>query len=305
MKRKPTITIGIPTFNEEANIGKLLESILSQKKENFLLEKIIVYSDGSTDNTVSNVEIFSKKFPIVKLIKGKKRLGKAVRLNKLYKLNKSLIYITFDADIVLGNENVLEEISRKFKNKNVGLVGGCTLPCVPKSFIEKIAVTWIHVWFETRRDLNRGVTIHNHLGCASAMRAELANHIRIPTNAVSDEDYIYFMALKMGYKFEFAKKAIVYYKAASTLKDYFVQSSRVLSAKDRIAFIFGQWVYSYYQVPFKSKISALVRIYKKEPFFLPLAILLQIQILIYTKLFKQKQNLEIWNIAYSTKETNF
>ncbi len=302
MKKKISVTIGIPAFNEEKNIVNLLNSVITQSRKNFTLEKVFVNCDGSTDTTILQVKEFSKKHPEIQLIEGKKRLGKAYRLNQLYKLNKSDIYITFDADVVLGSKNVIEEVVSKFKNENVGLVGGCNLPSSPKGFLEKVAVTWILLWFEIRRDLHNGITIHNHLGCISAMSRELADQVKIPNSAISDEDYIYFTALKLGYKFRFAKKAVVYYKAANNLKDYFIQSSRVLSAKDKIAFLFGEWVYSYYKVPLTKKIMGLFRMIKKDPLFLFLAIIFQVQIIIFTKLFQKNKSYINWKIAYSTKE---
>ena len=52
MRKKLTVTIGIPAYNEEANVRNLLVSLLAQKETNFKLQEIIVVSDGSTDKTV-------------------------------------------------------------------------------------------------------------------------------------------------------------------------------------------------------------------------------------------------------------
>ena len=38
------VTIGIPAYNEEANIAFLLEDILKQRQETFQLKKILVIS---------------------------------------------------------------------------------------------------------------------------------------------------------------------------------------------------------------------------------------------------------------------
>ena len=54
--KKPTLSIGIPAFNEEANIYFLLKDLLSQKMDQFNLERIIVNSDGSTDDTIEQVK---------------------------------------------------------------------------------------------------------------------------------------------------------------------------------------------------------------------------------------------------------
>src|SRR3990170_5283265 len=45
LSEKFTVTVGIPAHNEEQNIKQLLTSIVSQKG-NFVLEKILVTTDG-------------------------------------------------------------------------------------------------------------------------------------------------------------------------------------------------------------------------------------------------------------------
>jgi len=82
---KSTLTIGIPAYNEEANIGLLLNDITLQKNRNYILKEIIVVSDGSTDSTVKKVEQAS--IQSIKLIINKKRTGLANVQNPLQKLS--------------------------------------------------------------------------------------------------------------------------------------------------------------------------------------------------------------------------
>ena len=56
--KKLRISIGIPAYNEGGNIARLLRSVLGQKKRE-LIDEIIVISDGSSDNTVSEVKTFN------------------------------------------------------------------------------------------------------------------------------------------------------------------------------------------------------------------------------------------------------
>ena len=56
-----TITIAICALNEEANIGKLLDSIMIQEEEGYKLEKILVISDGLTDRKVEIEKKFRQK----------------------------------------------------------------------------------------------------------------------------------------------------------------------------------------------------------------------------------------------------
>lgn len=303
MKKNLSVTIGIPAYNEEANIGRLLKSILNQSKTNFNLEKVIVICDGCTDNTSKIIQDFSKKYSMIKLMDDNKRLGKRKRLNNLYRSNMSDVYITFDGDVVLSNRNVIEEIVKEFKSEKVGLVGGFNLPFAPNNIFEKIIVTWINFWNETRKDLNNGINVHNHLGCVSAIRKDLVKRIQIPEKIVADDDYLFFQIINLGYEFRFAKKAIVYYKSVDNLKDFLNQHARLLEGKIAIAEHFGNWVYKYYRVDQKKKIKSLVKIFLNDPIYLVFALLLQIILRIKMATTKKNQQ-RYWQIAKSSKKAS-
>jgi len=84
------ITIGIPAFNEEKNIGKM---IISLKK---IVDDIIVCDDGSTDLTAEIAEGLGAK-----VISHKKNMGYGEAIKSIFneaKKKKSDILVTFDAD---------------------------------------------------------------------------------------------------------------------------------------------------------------------------------------------------------------
>ena len=58
--KKLTVTIGIPAYNEEKNIGRLLRALLRQKTNGLSIKKIIVISDASTDKTSQIVRGFKE-----------------------------------------------------------------------------------------------------------------------------------------------------------------------------------------------------------------------------------------------------
>lgn len=70
------VTVLIPSFNREKYIKACIESILAQTYRNI---KVIVYDDGSTDNTVSIVKAFEE----VRLIEGKVNKGVSYARNRL------------------------------------------------------------------------------------------------------------------------------------------------------------------------------------------------------------------------------
>src|SRR3990167_2835632 len=101
INEKPTVTIGIQAYNEEANIGNMLKSVLKQREESFVLERILIVLDGCTDNTFRIVKAIAKKDRRIKVMHDGKRTGKATRLNQILTKNNSDFVFFIDADIVL------------------------------------------------------------------------------------------------------------------------------------------------------------------------------------------------------------
>lgn len=305
MNNKKSITIGIPAHNEGKNIAQLLDSIIGQMRDLYRLEKLIIACDGCTDNTAEIARGYAKRFDIVEVIDDGRRLGQAERLNEFYKINKSDIFITFDADVILGNDQVIDEIVKKFNRPDVGLVGGCDTPAAPQNFLERAAVAWVNVWDETRHKFNYGDTVHNHHGCVSAISGRITNKVEIPVNIIANDQFLYLLIKKLGYNFRFAKNAVVYYKIPDNFKDYITQSVRFITIKDRIFEYFGDEAEKEYRIPSKIKLRALVKTFFKKPIYLVAGIFLQIIIRVAKYRFKEEYKNGVWKTAESSKYNQF
>ena len=136
MKTKPTVTVGIPAYNEEKNIGNLLLELLNQKQSIFELEKVIVVSDGSTDGTVAKVKII--KNPQVMVIDNLERKGKPYRLNQLFENSKSDTLVILDADTLLQDKLFLEKLMKPVIKQKADLTSAGIEELEPKTFIQKM-----------------------------------------------------------------------------------------------------------------------------------------------------------------------
>jgi glycosyltransferase involved in cell wall biosynthesis len=100
----PSISVVIPTLNEEEALPLCLRSIKSQDYPSELIE-IIVVDNQSTDNTIKIVEEYEKKYGGISLIFND--IAKDAELSKMIGLRKAKgdLFIYLDADIeIVGND---------------------------------------------------------------------------------------------------------------------------------------------------------------------------------------------------------
>jgi len=110
----PGITVVIPAYNEEKNIGACIESILAS---DYSEKEVIIVDDGSTDATRE----IAKAFPVTLLIQD--HLGKSEALNLGVKKAKYDFVVTIDADSIL-EKHCLKELVAPLKDASLGASTG-------------------------------------------------------------------------------------------------------------------------------------------------------------------------------------
>lgn len=95
-----TISIIIPSYNEEERIDRVLQSVLTSDTLGYKKE-IVVIDDGSDDNTkqkIQNLKLRLKKKDSIKLIYKKKNEGKGAALKSGFEIATGDILLIQDAD---------------------------------------------------------------------------------------------------------------------------------------------------------------------------------------------------------------
>lgn len=264
-RKRATVSVAVPAYNEGSNIRRLLNTVLAQAGENFSLEEVIVISDGSTDNTVREARSISSEK--IRLIDSPRRQGKSKHLNTIFKMAKGDIVVLFDADVLLSDRNVIANLIRPIvQNSKVGLVGGNPQPVPAMTFIEKGVNATFNVYDKLRTELHGG---NNAFGCDGrilALSKSFASHVTVPDTMIANDAFLYFSCLKEGFLFNHERTAVVLFKSPTNMRDQLRQNKRFIAAHYRLERIFGDIVRESYTVPKGSLYALLLREFLKAPF---------------------------------------
>ena len=294
MSNKPIpVSVGICAYNEEKNIGAILDSILSQEIEKFELSEVIVVSSGSTDNTEQIVNSIIAVDDRVRLIVEPTRSGKAGAINILLNEAAGEICLIQSADTVQLS-GTLMEMCTPFLDEGVGAVAGRPKQVESSGLISQFSTI---LW-----DLHEIVSRKKpKLGEISAHRNVIDS---IPPDTIADDSYIEYKIQELGYRTQFQPKAIVMNKGPENLKEYIKQRVRW-----RIAQIINSRRTGYTTATMRSR-TVIVSLLQytitkpwKLPFVLPMCII-ELYCLVKSRLLAKKKQDEmiVWERLPSTKK---
>lgn len=204
-------------YNEAANIGRLLETLVAQKLETAVIDRIIVVSSASTDDTDRIVEDFARTHPVVTLIREPERRGKSAAINTFLREADSEILIVESAD-TLPARTTVEKMVAAFLDPSVGMAGGRPLPeNRPDTFVGyAVNLLWkLH---------HRMALISPKLGEMIAFRNKVN---QIPERSAVDEASIESDILRQGFRLRYLPDAIIHNKGPENLADFISQRRRI------------------------------------------------------------------------------
>lgn len=134
-KREPSVSIVLPTYNEERIIEKKLNDLL---KLEYPMEKVeLVVVDSSNDTTRSIIRDYfeDKKAPALVLLEEDERRGLAPALNDAYAAASNEMVVKTDCDSFLSND-VLREAAANLADSDVDAVTGLNVEVLGGSEVE-------------------------------------------------------------------------------------------------------------------------------------------------------------------------
>lgn len=263
VKEKPTVSVGIPAYNEGENISHIIKSIVSQVQKTYVLEKIIIVGDGCTDNTQEKVESLKNEYPFIESHFPESRKGQARRLSEIYQINQSDYIVTFDADIKLKDNCVIENLIEKFSPEIALVVGKCR-PTKPTVFLQKLIYAWKHLWSDICENYKGGDNVYNVCGPVVALEKSFSKSLNYPKGITSAAKYAYLFSKLKNLKFA-ASSAIVYYQMPKNIEDYAKQLFRARDEKKLVSLSLGNWIYDEYKIPKAVKFKYLSKKIVENP----------------------------------------
>jgi len=225
-----TITIGICAFNEERNIGPLLNVLLAQELP-FPTETIVV-SDGSTDATDSIVQEIAKKNLGMRLVRHSNRKGKSEALNTLFRESRGEIVVTISGDMQIEVGSVRKMVDTIRGLPTVGMCWAKPIPIFPeRGLVERIGHLAFRLHDRFYKKLNLAGEVRHSTGELVVFRREAFT--QLPADCVNDDEYLALQATRKGFKVHYVTEITAGASLPRTMLDYVKQRRR--------------WVYGHFQ----------------------------------------------------------
>ena len=216
--REDTIrcSFGITAYNEEANIGRLLQAVIDQRLYEVEIAEIIVVVSGCTDRTAEIVQAFMEKDPRIQLHVQERREGKSSAINVFLEHAKEKICVLESGD-TLPRGDTIENMVRMFRNPAVGMTGA-----------QKVAVNTpdhvVGVLSHLRLKLEHQLCLEiPRLGELIAFRKVFD---QIPPDVAMDEAFVEAFIIRRGMQVRYAPDAVVYNMGPETVSDFVKQRRR-------------------------------------------------------------------------------
>jgi len=227
-KGKPEpVSIIMPCYNAEKNIGKAIESLLDLDYPKDMIE-IIVVDDKSTDGSVKEIKKYVKKYKNVRLIARKVNFGKAAGPTNDGVLAAKYDYIAVaDDDSTPDRDALLKMIGFLQKDKKVGGVTCAVMAKNTDTFFEKLQAVEYTIISFTRKLLDMVDAVYVTPGPFALYRKKILIEIGLfdPDNMTQDIEIVWRM-VSNGYVARMCLATKVYSVTPRRLMDWFRQRLR-------------------------------------------------------------------------------
>jgi len=215
------VSVIVPAYNEEANIGATVRSIV---ESDYPWLEVIVVDDGSTDSTAAIVE--SLHLPEVRLVR-RPNGGKPAALNTGIRLARGDLLVLVDGDTVF-EPRAVGQLVQPFLDSDVGAVSGNTKVANRRGLLGR----WQHLEYVIGFNLDRrmfdlGECMPTVPGAIGAFRREALLDVGgVPTATLAEDTDLTMAILRAGWRVVYEPEAIAWTEAPATLRQLWRQRYR-------------------------------------------------------------------------------
>jgi cellulose synthase/poly-beta-1,6-N-acetylglucosamine synthase-like glycosyltransferase len=219
---EPTVSMVIPTHNEASIISKRIENLLDTKYPKEKLE--IIFVDDSNDCTWKIIEQYSKKEPLIHLLRFNQRMGYSPSLVAGCKAAKGEIIVFAEASSFLERDT-LYHLVKNFRDPKIGAVTGKGILLNLDENMGQSENSYLKILdFLRQGESNMDSTVYMK-GEAAAVRKELITDIdKLDAPGTADTAIALFVRRK-GFRFVFDPEVKFYEYAPSTREDRIKQKT--------------------------------------------------------------------------------
>jgi len=215
------VIIGICAYNEESNIERLLQNLLSEQN---LPEKhkILVICSGCTDRTPQIVKKFQEKDARIELLNENVRKGKSNALNKIFNITRAYgeLLILVNADALPGKGSINKLVS-KLEACNAGAVFAQPVPLKDSRGtcygIARVIWRLHHIISLSETPKLSGELCAIRVGCLE----------QIPENVATDEPYIERAIRRQHKHVLYVPEVLVSIRCPTNIMDLLRQRKRI------------------------------------------------------------------------------
>jgi poly-beta-1,6-N-acetyl-D-glucosamine synthase len=298
-----SVTVAISALDEAQNITAFLQSVLAQKEGGFVLEKILVISDGSTDQTAELAKTLNSGK--IEVREYDERVGKSSRLNEIYKDLQGDILVQSDADVVLEHSLVIRDIILPIiLDQKIGMCGGHPRPVSASTFTEMAVNCTFETYALFRKIIRGGNNIFSADGRLLAFRREFIQQVSVPEDMIANDAFTYFSCLDKGFAYRYVDTAIVLFRSPQTFREQVKQNTRFEAAPARMSKYFSvKLVNQEYAIPFNIFLKSVLRQAVRHPILCGYIFLVNAYCR-FRAFFVEKHLTAKWQMAHTTKRLN-
>lgn len=209
-------SVGIAAYNDEANIGKLLDAMLAQKLNQVEITEFIVVASGCTDGTVPIIQRYVAQNSKIKLIVQEEREGKTSAMNQFLQRAAEEICVWESGDTLPGPESI-ENLVKLFADPKVGMTGAQKVPVnVPEHVVGYMSHLRLQMEHQLCLEIPR-------TGELIAFRKVFTH---LPPDVAMDEAFVEALVIRRGLDVHYAPDAVVYNMGPETLGEFIMQRRR-------------------------------------------------------------------------------